>query len=153
MGTISPLGNDVQTLWENIMAGNSGIKQLNDAAFQNINTTLAGTAMPFRAEDYLSSKEIKRYDRFTQFGYASAMQALEQSELDLEQVDKERIVIYVGAGAGGIQPLLTNLSTMLDKAASHVSPFTIPLSINNMASRSIAIKTGFTGPSLATVSA
>src|SRR5699024_2478715 len=83
MRTISTLSNDVQTLLENIMAGNSGIKQLNDAAFQNINPTLAGTAMPFRAEDYLRSKEIKRYDRFTQFGYAAAMQALEQSELDL----------------------------------------------------------------------
>lgn len=153
MGTISPLGNDVQTLWENIMAGNSGIKQLNDAAFQNINTTLAGTAMPFRAEDYLSSKEIKRYDRFTQFGYAAAMQALEQSELDLEQVDKDRIGIYVGSGAGGIQTLLNNHSTMLDKGPSRVSPFTIPQSIHNMASGLIAIKTGFTGPSLATVSA
>lgn len=153
MGTISPLGNDVDTLWKNITLGKSGISSIQDEAFRDIHTQIAGTAAPFEAETYLSSKEIKRYDRFTQFGYAASMQALEQAELDLATVDKDRVGIYVGSGAGGIQTLLHNHSTMREKGPGRVSPFTIPMSINNMAAGLIAIKTGFTGPSLATVSA
>lgn len=153
MGTISPLGNDVDTLWKNITLGKSGINSIQDEAFRDIHTQIAGTAAPFEAEKYLSSKEIKRYDRFTQFGYAASMQALEQAGLDLDTVNKDRVGIYVGSGAGGIQTLLRNHSTMLEKGPGRVSPFTIPMSINNMAAGLIAIKTGFTGPSLATVSA
>src|SRR5699024_1043889 len=153
MGTISPLGNDVDTLWKNITLGKSGISSIQDEAFRDIHTQIAGTAASFEAETYLSSKEIKRYDRFTQFGYAASMQALEQAELDLATIDKDRVGIYVGSGAGGIQTLLHNHSTMREKGPGRVSPFTIPMSINNMAAGLIAIKTGFTGPSLATVSA
>lgn len=153
MGTISPLGNDVGTLWKNIIAGKSGISSIQDEAFHDIHTKIAGTAAPFEAEKYLSNKEVKRYDRFTQFGYAASMQALEQAELDLDAVDKDRVGIYVGSGAGGIQTLLHNHSILLEKGPNRVSPFTIPMSINNMAAGLIAIKTGFTGPSLATVSA
>lgn len=152
-GVISPLGNDTETLWDNIKKGKSGVKRLESEEYEDINTKIAGYIDDFHGEKYLESKEIKQYDLFTQYGYAAAMQALEQSKINLDAVDKDRVGIYIGSGAGGLQTLLHNHKTMLEKGAKRVSPFLIPTSINNIASGLVAIKTGFRGPSFATVSA
>ncbi|MFA1822325.1 beta-ketoacyl-ACP synthase II [Virgibacillus oceani] len=153
MGAVSPLGNDVTTLWNNIKQGKSGIKRLESAEYQDINTQIAGKVENFQGENYLDAKETKRYDLFTQYGFAAAVQALEQSEINLDTLDKDRAGVYIGSGAGGIETLLNNHKTMLEKGAKRVSPFLIPMSINNMVSGLVSIKTGFRGPSLATVSA
>ncbi|MFD1038445.1 beta-ketoacyl-ACP synthase II [Virgibacillus byunsanensis] len=152
-GVVSPLGNDVETLWDNIKKGSSGIKQLESEEYNEINTKIAGYINDFQGEKYLEAKEIKKYDLFTQYGYAAAMQALDQSKVNLDTVDKDRVGIYIGSGAGGLQTLLHNHKTMLEKGANRVSPFLIPTSINNIASGLVAIKTGFRGPSFSTVSA
>ncbi|WP_077324653.1 beta-ketoacyl-ACP synthase II [Virgibacillus siamensis] len=152
-GVISPLGNDVETLWNNIKKGKSGIKPLESEEYQDISTKIAGYIDDFNPEKFLEAKEIKKYDLFTQYGHAAAMQALEQSELDLESVDKDRVGVYIGSGTGGLQTLLSNHETMLEKGTRRVSPFLIPTMINNMAAGLVAIKTGFRGPSFATVSA
>ncbi|PAV29605.1 beta-ketoacyl-[acyl-carrier-protein] synthase II [Virgibacillus profundi] len=152
-GVVSPLGNDIETLWDNIKKGKSGIKRLESDEFKDINTKIAGYIDDFDSEKYLEAKEIKRYDLFTQYGYAAAMQALEQSKVNLDKVDKDRVGIYIGSGAGGLQTLLDNHKTMLEKGAKRVSPFLIPMAINNMVSGLVAIKTGFRGPSFAVVSA
>jgi 3-oxoacyl-[acyl-carrier-protein] synthase II len=153
MGVVSPLGNDIDTLWGNIKNGNSGIKQLESTEYEDINTKIAGVITDFTGEKYFDAKEIKRYDSFTKYGYAASVQALDQANLDLDMVDKDRIGVYIGSGAGGIETLLHNHKTMLEKGAKRVSPFLIPMAINNMVSGLIAIKTGFRGPSFATVSA
>ncbi|SES76328.1 3-oxoacyl-[acyl-carrier-protein] synthase II [Salinibacillus kushneri] len=153
LGAVSPLGNDVDTLWKNIKNGKSGIKKLDSEEFQDINTKIAGSINDFPAEHYLDAKEIKKYDVFTQYAYAAAVQALEQSGLDVEKVDKDRIGVYIGSGTGGLQTVLNNHQTMLEKGPKRVSPFLIPAMINNMASGFVAIKTGFRGPSFASVSA
>ncbi|WP_085993012.1 beta-ketoacyl-ACP synthase II [Oceanobacillus senegalensis] len=152
-GVVSPLGNDVETLWNNIKKGKSGIKRLESEKYKDINTQIAGFIEDFPGEKYLDAKEIKRYDLFTQYGYAAAVQALNQSKLDLDAVDKDRVGVYIGSGAGGLQTLFSNHETLLEKGAKRVSPFSIPMSINNMASGLVAIKTGFTGPSFSPVSA
>lgn len=152
-GVISPLGNDVETLWDNIKKGKSGIKALESEEYADINTKIAGYMDDFPQEKYLEAKEIKRYDLFTQYGYAAAVQALEQSRLNLETVDKDRVGVYIGSGTGGLQTLLSNHETMLEKGTKRVSPFLIPTMINNMATGLVAIKTGFRGPSFAPVSA
>ncbi|SFE05499.1 3-oxoacyl-[acyl-carrier-protein] synthase II [Lentibacillus persicus] len=153
MGVVSPLGNDVETLWNNIRNGESGIRPLESENYADINTRIAGYIDEFNGEEYLEGKELKRYDLFTQYGYAAAMQALESAELDLETIDKDRAGIYIGSGTGGLQTLLNNHETMLDKGTRRVSPFLIPTMINNMAAGLTAIKTGFRGPSFAAVSA
>ncbi|GAB3804472.1 beta-ketoacyl-ACP synthase II [Virgibacillus kimchii] len=153
MGVVSPLGNDVATLWDNIKQGKSGIKRLESAEYQDIKTQIAGRVEGFQGENYLDAKEAKRYDLFTQYGYAAAVQALEQSEISIDKLDKDRASVYIGSGAGGIETLLRNHKTMLEKGPKRVSPFLIPMSINNMVSGLVSIKTGFRGPSLATVSA
>ncbi|WP_010529702.1 beta-ketoacyl-ACP synthase II [Lentibacillus jeotgali] len=152
-GVVSPLGNDVTTFWDNIQKGESGIKLLESEEFADINTKIAGYIDDFPAEKYLEAKEIKRYDLFTQYGYAAAVQALEQSQINLETLDVDRAGVYIGSGTGGLQTLLNNHETMLEKGTRRVSPFLVPTMINNMAAGLTAIKTGFRGPSFAAVSA
>lgn len=152
-GVVSPLGNDVETLWTNVKNGKSGIKRLDSEEFRDINTKIAGFIDDFEESKYLDAKEIKRYDLFTQYGYAAAMQALEQAKVDFDSIDKDRVGIYIGSGAGGLETVLANHKILLEKGAKRVSPFFIPMSINNMVSGLISIKTDFRGPSFATVSA
>ena len=152
-GVVSPLGNDVETLWNHIKNGKSGIKSLESDEYNEINTKIAGYIDDFHPEQYLQKNEISRYDLFTQYAYAAAMQALAQSALDLENVDKDRMGIYIGSGIGGLNTLLTNYKNMLERGPKRVSPFFIPMMISNMASGIIAIKTGFRGPSYSPVSA
>ena len=152
-GIVSPLGNDVDALWTNITNGKSGIKRIESEEYKDIHTQIAGYIDDFESEKYLQKKEIKKYDRFAQFAYAAAMQALEQSQLDLEKVNKDRVGIYIGSGIGGLHTLLSNYDTLMEKGQNRVSPFMIPMMISNMAPGIIAIKTGFRGPSFSPVSA
>ncbi|SES89695.1 3-oxoacyl-[acyl-carrier-protein] synthase II [Oceanobacillus limi] len=152
-GVVSPLGHDVDSLWGNIKNGKSGIKRLESDEYRGIGTRIAGFINDFQGDDYLEKKELKKYDVYTQYGYAAAVQALEQSGLNMESVDKDRVGVYIGSGTGGLQTLLHNHQTMLEKGTKRVSPFLIPAMINNMASGLVAIKTGFRGPSYAPVSA
>ncbi len=153
MGAISPLGNDVPTLWRNIRSGKSGIRLLASDAFADIGTRIAGTVTDFDPGAYLDAKDCKRYDPVSQYGWAAASQALRQARLDPAKVDRDRIGVYVGSGAGGLETLCNNHKALLEKGPGRVSPFFIPMSICNMISGLIAIHTGFCGPSLAPVSA
>ncbi|HLT54835.1 MAG TPA: beta-ketoacyl synthase N-terminal-like domain-containing protein, partial [Bacillota bacterium] len=95
-GVVSPLGHDVESFWDNIKKGQSGIKCLNADEYKDINTKIAGIIEDFPNE-YLDMKEIKRADPFIQYGYAAAIQAVEQSNIDLEKVDRDRIGVYIGS--------------------------------------------------------
>src|SRR5690625_4215405 len=152
-GTVSPLGHDTETLWENIKHGNSGIKRLTSEDFKEINTKIAGYIEDFQGKKYLDSKEMRRYDLFIQYAYAAAIQAIDESRINLEKIDKDRAGVYIGSGAGGLTTMLDNYQTMLNKGAKRVSPFMLPASITNMASGLTAIKTGFRGPSFSPASA
>lgn len=152
-GVVSPLGNDVDTFWENIKNGKSAIKKIESEDYNEINTKIAGYIEDFDAERYLSKKDLSKYDLFAQYAYAAAMQALEEAKLDLETVNKDRVGIYIGSGIGGLHTLLSNHEEKLEKGPKRVSPFMIPMMISNMAAGIIAIKTGFRGPSFSPVSA
>ncbi|MFJ5772347.1 beta-ketoacyl-ACP synthase II [Psychrobacillus sp. NPDC093180] len=152
-GVVSPLGNDVPTLWKNIKEGKSGIKKIESDDFKDINTQIAGIINDFPAEEYLDKKDLAKYDLYTQYAYAATKQALDQSQLDLETVNKERIGVYIGSGIGGINTTLENHKVLLEKGPRRVSPFMVPMMISNMATGIIAIKYGFKGPSFSPVSA
>jgi len=152
-GVISPLGQTVSDLWENIKAGKSGIKKVQAEEFSGIQTQIAGSITDFDATQYMDKKELTKYDLFVQYALAASQQALEQANLNMEQVDKERLGVYIGSGIGGIETILANHQAMLNNGPRKVSPFMVPMMISNMAAGIIAIKTGFKGPSFSPVSA
>lgn len=152
-GVISPLGNSTADLWGNIKSGKSGIKKIESEDFKGISTQIGGYITDFIPEDYLEKKEISRFDLFLQYGYAAAMQALEQADLNMDEINKERMGIYIGSGIGGIGTTLKNHQDFLEKGPRRVSPFMVPMMISNMAGGIVAIKTGFTGPSFSPASA
>jgi len=152
-GVISPLGQTVSDLWENIKAGKSGIKKVQAEEFSGIQTQIAGSITDFDATQYMDKKELTKYDLFVQYALAASQQALEQANLNIEQVDKERLGVYIGSGIGGIETILANHQAMLNNGPRKVSPFMVPMMISNMAAGIIAIKTGFKGPSFSPVSA
>lgn len=152
-GVISPLGNKVNILWDNILNGKSGIKRITDSSFSKIPCRIAGYVEDFSAKDYFDGKEIKKYDLFIQYAYAAAKQAIETANAQETNFDKDRVGIYVGSGIGGINTILRNHEEFMSKGNKRVSPFVVPMMISNMASGIIAIKTGFRGPSFSPVSA
>ncbi|MGE7987954.1 beta-ketoacyl-ACP synthase II [Lysinibacillus fusiformis] len=152
-GVISPLGQTVSALWENIKEGRSGITKLEAEEFSGINTQIAGSITDFDATQYMDKKELGKYDLFVQYALAASQQALEQANIKMEQVDKERLGVYIGSGIGGIETILANHQAMLDNGPRKVSPFMVPMMISNMAAGIVAIKTGFKGPSFSPVSA
>ncbi|MCM2677999.1 beta-ketoacyl-ACP synthase II [Alkalicoccobacillus plakortidis] len=152
-GVISPLGNTVEAFWSHLKQGKSGIKRIESEAYEGIATQIGGYITDFKPEEYMEKKEIGKYDRFAQFAYAASMQALKQSKLDLEQVNGERMGVYIGSGIGGIDTTLENHSALLEKGPRRVSPFMVPMMIGNMATGIVSMKTGFKGPSFSPVSA
>lgn len=153
MGVISPLGNDVQTFWDRLVQGESGISIIDTFDTSRLKTKIAGIVRDFDAKGRFGRKEARRMDRFCQFGLAAAEEALEDANLDLDQVNPERVGVYVGSGIGGIQTLLDQHKMMLERGPERVSPSLVPMMIPNMASALISIKFGAQGPSLSPVTA
>ncbi|WP_375004985.1 beta-ketoacyl-ACP synthase II [Bacillus velezensis] len=153
MGVISPLGNDVHTFWKHLTEGTSGISLIDSFDVSGSKTKIAGTVRDFDAEERWGRKEARRLDRFSQFALAAAEQALESSEIQLDQIDCERLGVYVGSGIGGITTLIDNVHTLNERGARKVSPSLVPMMISNAAAAQISIRLGALGPSLSPVTA
>ena len=145
-GSITPLGIGTQKFWNAIKEGKSGIDVVTrfDVS-SNYPTTIAGEVKDFDPEQYIDKKEAKRMDRYTQFAVAAAKIAIEDSNLDMEAIDKERIGVILGTGIGGLQVLEDQHSVLVNKGPERVSPFFIPMMIANMAAGQIAIMIGAKG--------
>ncbi|HZG80500.1 MAG TPA: beta-ketoacyl-ACP synthase II [Brevibacillus sp.] len=153
MGVISPLGNTVESFWNRLMKGESGISRIDTFDVSRQKSKIAGLVRDFDADALLGRKEARRMDRFCQFALAAAKQALEDSRISLEEVDRERLGIYVGSGVGGIQTLLEQDAMLRDRGPERVSPFLVPMMISNMAAALISITFGAMGPTLSPVTA
>ncbi|MBP1934352.1 beta-ketoacyl-ACP synthase II [Ammoniphilus resinae] len=153
MGVVSPLGNDVGTFWDNLVAGRSGISSIDTIHVENHKTKIAGIVKDFNADELLGRKEAKRLDKFCQFALVAAEQAWEDSNLNLEDIDKERLGVYVGSGIGGIETLIQNVDILRERGPGRVSPTLVPAMISNAAAAQISIKWGAMGPTLSPVSA
>ncbi|PAD62465.1 beta-ketoacyl-[acyl-carrier-protein] synthase II [Bacillus siamensis] len=153
MGVISPLGNDVNTFWKHLTEGKSGISFIDSFDVSGSKTKIAGTVRDFDAEERWGRKEARRLDRFSQFALAAAEQALESSGIQLDQIDRERLGVYVGSGIGGITTLIENVHTLNERGARKVSPSLVPMMISNAAAAQISIRLGALGPSLSPVTA
>ena len=153
LGIVSPVGNDVTSAWAAILAGKSGIGPITHYDVSAYTTRFAGLIRDFRAEDWLSVKDVKRTDAFIHYGVAAAKQAIKDSGLEITDDNRERIGICVGSGIGGIGTIEEECRVLHEKGPKRVSPFFVPASIINMISGYISIDMGITGPNLACVSA
>lgn len=153
MGVISPIGNNVDTFWRNLTEGKSGISTIDTFDVSHHKAKIAGIIRDFNADDLLGKNEARRLDRFAQFALAAAEQAWTDSNLDIDEIDLERLGVYVGSGIGGIETLIKNVDTLREKGARRVSPTLVPAIMSNAAAAQISIKWNAMGPTMSPVSA
>lgn len=145
IGAITPVGNDVDTFWENIKNGVCGIEFIKGFDTEEFKVKVAAEVKDFNPEEYVAKKEVKRNDRFSLFALAAASQAFEMSRINMEQIDADRFGVIVGSGIGGLSTIQEQIFRLKDKGPGKVSPFFIPMSISNMAAGNVAIKFGAKG--------
>ena len=153
LGAITPIGIGKENFFAGLIAGKNGIGKITQFDATDYASQIAGEVLDFRAEDFIDKKELKRMDRYTHFAIAAAKLALEDSGLDLDKVNRERVGVFVGAGIGGMKTLHSQYEKLFDKGPSRISPFFIPMMIANMASGQIAITFKVHGPSECIVTA
>lgn len=153
MGVVSPLGNDVESMWGRMVRGESGISLVDTFDTSALKTKMAGVVRDFDAESRIGRKEARRMDRFCQFAVAAAEQAIADSGLVWDEVDRERVGVYVGSGVGGLQTLLEQDDTLRGRGPDRVSPTLVPMLITNMAAALISIRWGTLGPTMSPVTA
>ena len=152
LGVISPLGNDVQTFWENIKAGKCGIGPITKFDTTDYKVKVAAEVRDFDPRAYMEKPEIMRSDICTQFALGAAVQAMEDSKLE-GTVAPERIGVYFGTGIGGIATFMAEHQKLLEKGPRRVSPYFIPMMIANMVPGTISIRYQCKGPSMPAVTA
>jgi len=152
IGTLNPLGNSVEEFWKNLKDGVSGAGPITRFDASKHKTQFACEVKNFDATLYMERKEARKYDLYTQFAFASTAQAIEDSCLDLEKVDHDRVGVIWGAGIGGLQTFFEEVQNF-DVNRPRFSPFFIPKMIANIAGGLLSIKYGFRGPNYTTVSA
>lgn len=154
MGVVTSLGQDLESLWSNLMAGKSGVSQIESFDVSDYSTRIASSVKEFNAEDYVDRKEMRKMDRFVQFATAAGLMAIQNSGLDIaKDSDPERVGVIIGSGIGGLGTWEDQHNILLEKGPKRVSPFFIPMMIGNMASGHLSILLGAKGPNLASVSA
>ncbi|RUT46935.1 beta-ketoacyl-[acyl-carrier-protein] synthase II [Paenibacillus anaericanus] len=154
MGVVTSLGNDLDTFWDNLVQGKSGVSLIEAFDVSGYTTRIAAEVKDFNPDDYIDRKEARKMDRFVQFATTAAFSALKDSGLNIaEQTDPERVGVMIGSGIGGLGTLEDQHSILLEKGPRRVSPFFIPMMIANMASGHVSILTGAKGPNSTTVTA
>lgn len=153
IGAVTPVGNDVDTFWNNIKNGVNGINFIKAFDTEKFKVKVAAEVKDFEPSNWMDKKEAKRMDRYCQFAMAASKEAIEDSNLDLNNIDKERFGVYIGSGIGGFGTIEKEMDILEKKGPNRVSPFTIPMIISNMAAGNVAIKYGAKGVCLTVVTA
>ncbi len=153
LGVISPVGIGKQSFWASMIEGKSGIGQVTRFDPTPYPSKIAAEVRDFDPGDFFDKKEAKRMDRFAQFGLAAARMAVEDAGLKLEEVDPERVGVVIGSGIGGIETLEEQVRVLVARGPGRVSPFLIPMMINNMVAGQMAITLGLRGPNFTVVTA
>ncbi len=153
LGAITPIGNDINSFWSGLLEGKNGARTITKFDPSGLATQFACEIKDFDVEKYMDRKAARRMDLFTQYALAASAQAVEDSNLDLEKEDLERIGVIYGSGIGGMETFVTQLNAFQNGGARRVSPFFVPMLITDISAGHISIKYGFKGPNYATVSA
>ena len=154
LGAVTPLGNDVGTFWQNLIAGQCGIDRITHFDAAAFDTQIAGEVRSFDPlPAFPSPKEIRRTDRYSQFGIFAGHQALLDSGLELGKENCDEIGVILGSGIGGLETTTEQVKLLLERGPGRISPFTIPMLIGNMASGLFSMYNNLRGPNFATCSA
>ncbi|ALF52635.1 3-oxoacyl-ACP synthase [Nostoc piscinale CENA21] len=153
VGAITPIGNTSAEYWEGLVNGRNGIDYITHFDASSHDCRIAGEVKNFDPHEYLERKEVKRMDRFSQFGVSAAKQALADANLVINELNAEQIGVIIGSGVGGIKVLEDQQTVYLNRGPDRCSPFMIPMMIANMAAGLTAIHTGAKGPNNCTVTA
>ncbi|GAA0120927.1 beta-ketoacyl-ACP synthase II [Clostridium faecium] len=145
MGALTPLGNNVEDFWNGIKSGKCGIDFIKTFDVTNFKAKVAGELKDFNIEDYMDKKEARRMDKYCQYAMVAAEEAMKNSNLDIESLDKERFGVIIGSGIGGLETITVEYKKLMEKGPNRVSPFMIPMIIGNIAAGSVAIKYGAKG--------
>ena len=139
LGVVTPIGTGKDNFWAALKAGTNGIGKITCFDATDFTAQIAGEVPDFDPAQYIDKKELKRMDRFTQFALAASKLAIEDSKIDIEQIDSDRAGVFIGTGIGGMDTLHNQYEKLFSKGASRISPFFIPMAITNMAAGNVAI--------------
>jgi len=153
IGAVTPLGNDAETTWENIIAGKSGIGPLTRLNAEEFPVKVAAEVKDFNIEQYTDRKEARKMDRFTHYAIAAAAMAVKDANLEINDENAERIGVWIGSGIGGLETLETQHEIFLKRGYKRVSPFFVPMMIPDMAAGQVSIMLGAKGINSCTVTA
>lgn len=153
LGLLTPVGNDVESTWSAIRAGESGIRPIERFDVSEFSTRFGGALQAFDRDKYLPAKEARRMDEFMHYGIAAGIQALEDSGLQESGFEAERFGVAVGSGIGGITTIEETALQIKASGPRKVTPFFVPGSIINMISGTLSIRYGLKGPNIAVVTA
>ena len=155
MGALTALGNDVASTWDGFVAGRSGIRRIESFNPSRLTSQVGGEVRDFDASGVLDRKDLRRTDRYIQFGLVASRQAMDQAGLPerLEGALAERTGVILGTGLGGVNTLFDNVVTYAERGPDRIGPFMIPMGIPNVGAGQIAITFGPLGPNFTTVSA
>ncbi len=152
LGIVSPLGLDVETTWNGLVSGRSGVDLITAFDTEGFDTNFAGEVKGFDPEDYLDRKTARRMDRFAQFAAVAAIEACRDARLTQETMDPYRVGVIIGSGIGGVITLSQQLEVLNTRGPKRVSPFTIPMMLCDMASAQVSMVTGSMGANYCVVS-
>ena len=153
MGMLSPVGNDVKTSWENILAGKSGVAPITQFDTTDFSVKFSGSVKDFDVSSIMSGKDARKMDPFIHYGIAAGIEAVEDSGLEVSEENATRIGVAIGSGIGGLGTIERNHDAYLKGGPRKFSPFLIPAAIINMISGNLSIRYGFKGPNIALVTA
>jgi 3-oxoacyl-[acyl-carrier-protein] synthase II len=153
LGAVTPVGLGKDRFWSSLKAGVSGIGRISKFDAKDFDCTIAAEVKDFVPGDFIDKKEARRMDTFSQYAIAAARMAVEDSGVDLDRLNRDRMGVVLGSGIGGIETLENQFRVMLERGPSRVSPFFIPMMISNMAAGQVAIAFGAKGPNQTVVTA
>ncbi len=153
MGTVNPCGLDVDTTWDNLLNGKSGVGPITLFDPTPLNVKIAAEVKGFDPANYMDGKEARRRDRFAQFAIASTVQAIQQARLTIDESNADEVGVIMGTAIGGLQSYFECMETYIKQGPRRINPFTMTMFIADSASAQIAINLGARGPNMAPVSA
>jgi 3-oxoacyl-[acyl-carrier-protein] synthase II len=153
LGIVSPVGNDIDSAWDNIVNGRSGIGRITRFDPSAFNAQIAGEVKGFDITQYMSAKEAKQMDVFIHYGVAAGVQAWRDAGIEVTEENADRIGTIIGSGIGGLPRIEETQVEYLERGPRRISPFFVPASLINLISGQLSIMLGLKGPSYAVVSA
>lgn len=153
MGAVTPIGNDVKSFWNGVKEGQCGIDFIKCMDTEKFKVKVAAEVKDFNPEVAIDKREARRMDKYCQYAMVATEEAIKDSKIDLEAIDKYRLGVLVSSGIGGLETMENEHKRMITKDTTKVSPFLIPMMIENIAGGNIAIKYGAKGPCISVVTA